>query len=133
MSPAAPRTTDPVRRIAWVTYGLALACVAGFFFAKSAMLEADAAMAGQLASAEEYLREHPYLEAPPLLEERLPADEIARLKQRFQEARLRVSLSRLESGPLAYDSPQFLNVKHLAVFRTVAEGAGGRHHRIGQE
>jgi membrane associated rhomboid family serine protease len=91
MSPAARKKTDPVRRIAWVSYGLALACVAGFFFAKSATLEADAATAGQLASAEEYFREHPYLEPPPLLEQHIPRAQIERLKQSFREARQRRS------------------------------------------
>jgi membrane associated rhomboid family serine protease len=91
MSPAAPKTTDPVPRIAWVSYGLALACFAGFFFAKSATLEADAAMAGHLASAEEYIREHPYLEPPPLLERRIPRAQIEGLRQSFQEARQRRS------------------------------------------
>ena len=78
MSPATRKTTDPVRRIAWVSYGLALACVAGFFFAKSATLEADAAMAGHLVSAEEYFRAHPYLEPPPILERHIPRVQIER-------------------------------------------------------
>jgi membrane associated rhomboid family serine protease len=91
MSPAARKTTDPVRRIAWVSYGLALACVAGLFFAKSATLEADAAAAGHLAAAGEYFRGHPYLEPPPLLERRIPSAEVERLKQSFREARQRRS------------------------------------------
>jgi membrane associated rhomboid family serine protease/tetratricopeptide (TPR) repeat protein len=91
MSPATRNTTDPVRRIAWVSYGLALACVAGFFFAKSATLEADAAMAGHLVSAEEFFREHPYLEPPPILERQIPRQQIELMKQNFQEARQRRS------------------------------------------
>jgi len=87
MSLATRKTTDPVRRLAWVSYGLALACVAGFFFAKSATLEADAVMAGHLASAEEFFREHPYLEPPPILELQIPRAQIERMKQNFQEAR----------------------------------------------
>jgi membrane associated rhomboid family serine protease len=91
MSPVDRKKTDPVRRIAWVSYGLALACVAGFFFAKSATLEADASAAGHLASAEEYIREHPYLEPPPLLERRIQRADVERLRQSFQEARQRRS------------------------------------------
>jgi membrane associated rhomboid family serine protease len=86
MSPADREKTDPVRHIAWVSYGLALACVAGFFFAKSATLEADAAMADHLTSGEQYFRAHPYLEPPPLLERRIPRAQIEGLQQRFQEA-----------------------------------------------
>ena len=91
MSPATRKTTGPVRRIAWVSYGLALACVAGFFFAKSATLEADAAAAGHLASAEEFFREHPYLEPPPILEQRIPRHQIESMKHKFREARQRRS------------------------------------------
>ena len=91
MSPAAREKTDPARRIAWVSYGLALACVAGFFFTKSATHEADAAMADQLASGEQYFREHPYLEPPPLLERRIQRAQIEGLQQRFREARQRRS------------------------------------------
>jgi len=91
MSSAAQKKTEPARRIAWVSYGLALACVAGFFFAKSATLEADAAMAGQLAKAETYFRKHPYLEPPPLLERRIPRAESEQLSRSFHEARERRS------------------------------------------
>jgi membrane associated rhomboid family serine protease len=91
MGPAARKMTDPVRRIAWVSYGLSLACVAGFFFAKSATLEADAATAGHLASAEEYFREHPYLEPPALLERRIPRVQIESMQQSFRETRQRRS------------------------------------------
>jgi membrane associated rhomboid family serine protease len=91
MSPASREMSDSERRIAWVSYGLALACLVGFFFAKAAALEVRAVSEKQLASAEEYFEEHPYLEPPLLLERRITRETAHRLQQRSRDQRQRRS------------------------------------------
>lgn len=68
----------------WLTGLLALACAVGFAAQLQAEHGSQSAVAGQLDAAAGFLLEHPYLAAPPLLEQRVGPERIAEARQHFE-------------------------------------------------
>ena len=82
--------------VPWLTYGLVLVCVGAFLFSEKAAIEADAVIAADISRADEYLREHPYLSVPPLLESHLSSQTKAALQGKPGKGRASAAvLSRL--------------------------------------
>lgn len=74
---------DPERRTVWLVYVLALVCLGAFVWSNSAGHRVDAAVRTSLDEADAFFREHPYLDAPPLLARRLPPDLAQRARDSY--------------------------------------------------
>ena len=117
MSGALRETEDAMRRVPWMTYALVVVCVGAFFFAKTASLEADAGVDTQLASAEEFFRNHPYLVFPSLLQRRLTLEEASQLGQRWHKKRLQRSAPNMPPRIMQREQDELDRIVETAALR----------------
>ena len=128
MSGALRETEDAMRRVPWMTYALVVVCVGAFFFAKTASLEADAGVDTQLASAEEFFRNHPYLVFPSLLQRRLTLEEASQLGQRWHKKRLQRSAPNMPPRIMQREQDELDRIVEAAALRI--DGLPPRAHGI---